>query len=311
MTYNFATPVLPLPIAPTQVPAIASCSGTATTGIMPIGMDDFSQGQTSGVAQMLNQVLAMITLAGLYGGSGHGIVSGLALNTGASLALAVDAGTAMIGAPIQFAGGSIAVPDNTTYVRIWLKQDGTLAYGTSTAPPDATALFLGTVTTASGVITVADGAGRVEIKAGTLQRRTADLGAPTDAPPAGMSLVTRTNAGFYRWDGVAHNPVGTPVNTQTLTGNLTLDQYAAPVQALTPSGANRNVTLPSSPGVADLLRIINKAATGTYNIVVKNPDGSTLVTLTPGQSTPVMYPLVGGANATPKYSTATPTVVTP
>jgi hypothetical protein len=105
--------------------------------------------------------------------------------------------------------------------------------------------------------------------------------------------------------------VGTPVNTQTLTGNLTLDQYAAPVQALTPSGANRNVTLPSSPGVADSLRIINKAATGTYNLVVKNLDGSTLVTLTPGQSTPVLYPLVGGANATPKYSTATPTVVTP
>jgi hypothetical protein len=308
MTYNFSTPVLPLPIAPTQVPSIADCSDGATTGILPIGVAAFT-----GLlyAERLNELLAMLSLAALYGGNGHGIVSGLALNTGSTLALAVDAGTAMIGAPIQFAGGSIVVPDDTTYVRIWLKQDGTLAYGTSTSPPTATAMFLGTVTTASGVITVADGSGRVEIKAGTLQRRTADLGAPTDAPPAGMSLVTRTNAGFYRWDGVAHNPVGTPVNTQTLAGNLSLDQYAAPVQALTPSGANRNVTLPSSPGLDQSLRIINKAATGSYNIVVKNPDGSTLLTLTPGQSTPVMFPVVGGANATPKYSTATPTVVTP
>ena len=308
MTYNFATPVLPLPIAPTQVPSIADCSDGATTGILPIGVAAFT-----GVlyAERLNELLAMLSLAALFGGNGHGIVTGLSLNTGATLALAVDAGTAMIGAPIQFAGGSIVVPDDTTYARIWLKQDGTLAYGTSTSPPTATALFLGTVTTAGGVITVADGSGRVEIKSGTLQRRTADLGAPTDAPPAGMSLVTRTNAGFYRWDGGAHNPVGVLVNTQTLTGNLTLDQYAAPVQALTPSGANRNVTLSSAPVLGQMLQIINKAATGGYNLVVKNPDGSTLVTLTPGQSTPPMYPVVGGANATPKFSTATPTVATP
>lgn len=312
MTYNLTTAVLPLPIAPTQVPAIASCSGSATTGILPIGMDDFAQGQTSGVAEALNKVLAIASLAALYGGNGHGIISGLALNTGSTLALAVDAGTAMIGAPIQFAGGSIAVPDNTTYVRIWLKQDGTLVYTTSATPPETTALFLGTATTSGGAITAVDGSGRVLIKTGQPFRRTADLGMPTDAPPSGMSLITQTNAGTYRWDGAAHNLVGNAVNQQTITGTLTLDQCAAPVQVITPSGAARTVKLPSSPALGQSIQIINAAATGGYNLLVKDPGGTTtLATLTPGQATPQLFPMIGGANTTPKYSTCTFSPVSP
>jgi hypothetical protein len=273
-------------------------------------MDDFAQGQTSSVAEMLNKVLAIASLAAFYGGNGHGIISGLALNTGATLALAVDSGTAMIGAPIQFAGGSITVPNNTTYVRIWLKQDGTLAYTTSTTPPDATSLFLGTVTTASGVITVADGSGRVSIKTGQPYRRTADTGMPTDAPPSSMSLVSETNAGIYRWDGAAHKPVGATVNTQTITGTLALDQYSAQVQVITPSGATRKVKLPASPGIGDSIRIINAALTGGNSIQVRDSaDTMTLATLAPGQSIPAIYPNVGGASSTAKYPNQTVTPV--
>ena len=70
MTYNFATPVLPLPIAPTQVPSIADCSDGATTGILPIGVAAFT-----GVlyAERLNELLAMLSLdAGSSRGRGDG-----------------------------------------------------------------------------------------------------------------------------------------------------------------------------------------------------------------------------------------------
>ena len=106
--------------------------------------------------------------------------------------------------------------------------------------------------------------------------------------------------------------MGTPVNSQTITGTLTLDQYAAPVQAITPSGAARNVKVPSSPALGQSIQIINAAATGGYNLLVKDPGGTiTLATLTPGQATPQLFPMIGGGNATPKYSVATFSPVSP
>jgi len=125
-----------------------------------------------------------------------------------------------------------------------------------------------------------------------------------------MSLITETAAGIYRWDGAAHKPVGATVNTQTITGTLALDQYSAQVQVITPSGATRKVKLPASPALGDSIRIINAALTGGNSIQVRDSaDTMTLATLTPGQSTPAIYPNIGGASSTAKYSNQTVTPV--
>jgi hypothetical protein len=324
VTTSLTTAVLPVPIVPTQAPILNNNTTGTTTGIPAapaptvgdpaygFALNVFAQGNSSGIPGQLNMLLAAMSLASLYGGNGHGVVTGFDLSESSSLVLTVGIGTALIGAPIQFkAATTLTLPDATAYIRIWLKQDGTLTYTTSTTPPTATALFLGTATTAGGVITALDNAGVVRLSTGTPVRVVGDAGRPTDSLPGAMVMLTQTAAGFYHWNGAAHQPLGTPTNTQSISGTLTLDEYAAPLQLITPTGAARTVKLPASPRVGDSIRIVNAALTaGGYNLVVKDSTGTTTIcTLTPGQSTTPIYPNVGGASSSPKYPTATITPV--
>lgn len=71
------------------------------------------------------------------------------------------------------------------------------------------------------------------------------------------------------------------VGSGTLSGNITLTDADAYVLMFTASGASRNVTLPA--GVDGRGWVIANAG-ATYNIVVKNSAGTTLVTLYPRQA---------------------------
>lgn len=81
--------------------------------------------------------------------------------------------------------------------------------------------------------------------------------------------------------------IGLGVNVQTLSTNLTLDAGSEHFQVLTPSGANRNVTLDAPgttagvPSLQGLWYLIRCDAAASYNAVIKN-GGTTLVTLAPG-----------------------------
>src|ERR1041385_4176366 len=69
----------------------------------------------------------------------------IALGVGSALLLAVGAGIAMIGGPVQIAPApTLAVPDNTSRVWIWYRQTGpTLAYTTTTTTPAGECCLLG------------------------------------------------------------------------------------------------------------------------------------------------------------------------
>lgn len=64
------------------------------------------------------------------------------------------------------------------------------------------AVYLGRVVVdGAGVMTVIDYSGRLELKGGTLRRRTSDAGMPADTPPAEYLISHRTAGSRYLWEG--------------------------------------------------------------------------------------------------------------
>lgn len=98
---------------------------------------------------------------------------------------------------------------------------------------------------------------------------------------------------YYKTDGVddvmaedmnrliSSSDYSTFRNVETLTGNKSLTDDDCPIQYLTPSGANRNVTLPDEATSNHKFIVMNPTGT-SYSLVVMNYAGSTLSTLSAG-----------------------------
>lgn len=143
-----------------------------------------------------------------------------------------------------------------------------------------------------------------------------EVGSDPDAPVSAVTLYVKDVSGnpeLFILDeddvvmqlttgGVVQSTTRT-VNVETLSGTKQLVLTDAYVQALTASGANRDVELPAAPmSFGHGFKIMNVGSSN--NIVVKDSTGSsTVVTLTPGQ-----YALVDaiGSSGSPAWpSTAT------
>ena len=84
---------------------------------------------------------------------------------------------------------------------------------------------------------------------------------------------------------IASSDYATFRNVETLSADKNLSDTDCPVQYLTPSGANRNVILPTAATTNHKFVIINPTGT-SYSLVVKTYGSvSTLATLTAGQGT--------------------------
>lgn len=91
---------------------------------------------------------------------------------------------------------------------------------------------------------------------------------------------------------------GGGLDTLTLDGtNSTLTGTEASFIRATASGANQDLTLPSVAGNSAFgrYRVIYNAGS-TYNVVVKKPAGSTLITLAPGDAVIVKGARISGSN---------------
>jgi hypothetical protein len=304
----------PTPIGP--VPAVDVGNGSS---------GPFSTGMVQGVSQALNQVAAILALFGIVGGGAYAVMAGLGLSAGTGLNVVVANGTAMLDAgpldlvtsdpvaPYQVVNpGPYTLADNSTNF-VWLTNTGSLVSSTSTTFPTGARVFLGTVTTVSGAITQTDGSNVVTLQNGTLTRITADIGAPTDAPPAGMNLWTVTSSGVYLWaspgSGLAFHAIQSqpPVST-TISATRTLTPLSSPSQILTASGGNQIVLLPD-PSLLPLgwsIAIYNSG--GSNNIVIKDHTGTTTyAACTPGQAVAAATLLISGAVAWPaSWTPATP-----
>ncbi|MDE2103002.1 MAG: hypothetical protein KGL39_37505 [Patescibacteria group bacterium] len=288
-TYALTSGNFPVPVAP-PAPTV----GPGTSG-------NFGTGMTVGVSSLLNQLSAIMGGIGQYGGGGYGILSGCVLTNSSGLNVALGTGVVNLNGLVEFVASgaygyqkNVPTPytlaDNSTNY-VWLTGAGALIAGTTLSVPAGAVLFLATVTTSSGAVTAIDESGSTYWIGGLLLRITADAWAPTDSPPSGVRVYTRTASGVYFWDGLAHKLVPDltkqlpiPYNHQALTGDLTLVANSPNVQALDAGASNRNVNLPDptlcTPGHHFTIQNIG----ASNNLVVKNHSGTTLVTLTPGQS---------------------------
>lgn len=188
--------------------------------------------------------------AATFGSGGYGIGYGLALSLNATpLLLNVSAGVAMLGGPVIIdTAATLAIPDNhfpgsglglQDRVWIWLKQDKTLQYSFTTAPPAGIVCLLGSVTTMGGVISSIDMSGVLTFRGGILVRQTADLGQPGDTPPATIAFFTRVQGGaVYLWDGTGYSQLSAAAAsavTQTSTNTdlqSQIDNNSAIIRAL-------------------------------------------------------------------------------
>lgn len=146
---------------------------------------------------------------GRYGGGAYAIAVGLDI-TVSGLTATITQGTALVDGPVVLnAGGTVALADNT-YNYLYVTQAGTLSKGTSAnpaAPPTlpAQSCFLGRVQMSGGaMVGNVDRSGVMLLRGGMPWRRTADNGAPADAPPANLAFFQQSITGLFRWDGGAY-----------------------------------------------------------------------------------------------------------
>ena len=130
---------------------------------------------------------------------------------GSGLILTVRAGDAIIGGYCEIPNDrTLAVPDATARIWIWLQQDKTLTYTITTTPPTTLSVLLGSCVTSAGNITAVDRSGVLYLRGGALVRYTADPGVPTDSPPPNVKFCAITAFCSFEWDGAVYRQAYTP-----------------------------------------------------------------------------------------------------
>lgn len=178
-----------------------------------------------------NQIGAITDQISRYGSGIIGIPDGPTKITltapGSGLLLQVSAGHAMIGGPVELAAAStIAVPDNTARVFLWLRRAGAAVVATTTVTaPSGESAYLGNCVTSGGNITSVDYSGVVYLRGGVAFRNTNDNGAPSDTPPANALLITQTAFCDYLWDSVGWRQLYIPNVTADPSSPGTSDQW--------------------------------------------------------------------------------------
>lgn len=160
----------------------------------------------------VNQNATLLDLLARGGGGLIGVFDGvdrIALSLPVSgLLLHISAGHAMIGGPVEIvAAMTLAVPDATSRIWIWLNQAGVISYTTTTTPPAGEVCLLGSCVTSGGNVTAVDTSGVMYLRGGSGWRETADAGAPVDTPPASVIFVAKTAGGEYLWTGTAYRGI--------------------------------------------------------------------------------------------------------
>lgn len=124
---------------------------------------DETEQQMQGVEDRLESSLAEAP--------GNGVLSGCLVSAGAGLSVNLSGGQAIIGFLIEVSPASNVggLADNALNY-VWLKQDGSLAFATSSSPPsDQAAILLATATTSGGAVTAVNNRplGRQEVHSAT------------------------------------------------------------------------------------------------------------------------------------------------
>jgi hypothetical protein len=113
-------------------------------------------------------------------------------------------------------------------------------------------------------------------KGGEMWRETNDLWAPTDTPDAGLRFFTKTQAGWFLWDGARHTHQRSGTRTTVADANKTV-AASDELIAYTSLTAGRAVTLPA-PAAGNAGRVVEvldeSGAAATHNLTVSAASGN-------------------------------------
>lgn len=196
---------------------------------------------------LINRNAARLDQLGRYGGGGWAVRNGLDFAAGGGLTLRVNDGVVGLDTPREMIGagalgystlpltdGIYSASDLMVRIWVWVSRALTLTSVNNSlaVPPGGPWLSLGSVRTTGGSIVDWDFSGRLEAEP-ILYRRTADIGPPTDAPPATLRFWTETLTGYYLWNGTRYAFMGAnaPAAINTSLAVLEADAQAAFAEA--------------------------------------------------------------------------------
>lgn len=272
-----ACPALQVPATP--APSIAGAFA-AGSGWTPKTTQRLPQPDSTSVVAPFNANAQHLELLSNFGGGGYAVLEGLTLSAGTGLTLNIAKGYGAIGGLVELAANTtLALPDGTNARRwLWLRQDGTLTYTLTAAPPAATVcVLLGSALVNAGAIASVDTSGVLFRRGGLLWRETADPGVPGDTPPASIAFVARTPGGCFLWDGVGYVPLcgATRRKSKALANadaTLTASEYDGEILEFTGAlTAARAITLPNHDGRQ--VAVANKT-TGGFALTFKVAAGT-------------------------------------
>lgn len=266
---------------PTTLTILKLTDGENGTGNAPVARS-ITSGMVDGASARHNRNATNLDLLARFGAGGYAVIVGLDFTVpGSGLVLTVKLGQAYISGLVELAANAtITLPNSTAHVYIWLRQNATLTYTTTTtAPSGVPAVYIGTVATSGGNIGTADYSGVVFFQGSLLFRQTSDKGKPIDNPGSGTSVFTQTLTGLFLWDGAVHRCIQGK-NDQPLTksvaggvdvtladADLDYDFYVF-TGAIT---ANINVIFPLG---SYMFRRIWNNTTGAHTLTVKGATGT-------------------------------------
>ena len=186
--------------------------------------------------------ISMMAMNGLYV-----IMRGLDLSWTSGLTVNIAAGQAFVEGVREIVATTKVVGDNAT-TRLWMDYSGAILSGTGAYAPTL-AVFLGTVTTLAGVVTVIDVAGVLKMQGGIPVRQVADTVKPVDTPTSLAVFLTVTNgAGSWLWNGTKYLFLDDRKATVAITDAATIatDVSLGDVFTVTLAG-NRTLGAPTNP----------------------------------------------------------------
>lgn len=172
-------------------------------------------GDTADLATAFNRNACNVDVLAAYAGpAAFCVLTGLTPSVpGSGLNLPIAAGQGAIGGLVELpSGGTIALPNTTNPVYVWLNQNATLSYTTTTTAPSTTSCLIALAETSGGNILAVSTAGVLFMKGGVLIRTTGDTGMPTDSPPAGVQFLNKCQGCSYWWTGTEYIRVWEPMS---------------------------------------------------------------------------------------------------
>lgn len=228
-TQNMSATLLAVNCPAIQVPSSLGLKATAYSAgplaVLPVS--NRIPGAANAITPQVNSnAMGQDLTTEVGGASAYCIADGvhkISLSIGSGLQVNVSTGHALVGGLVEIASATSLAVINSPRLWIWLSQTGALNYTTTTTPPNATCVLLGSCVAGGSIVTSVDTSGVLYLRGGSLWRETADSGMPGDTPPSTVAFYNRSNGDdtLWYWDGTEYLSISGSTTSESDIETLT------------------------------------------------------------------------------------------